>query len=248
MNRKRNFFGSHRILLALLLFSSILRAETNNDYQGVKDPFGDPTNYEFQEDEAEDKEFFHLGRYLMIGTDLGAGIFTGGLGISAAPTIYFGIHLIYFLDTALAFEIAGHYGNHLDQVRTASGTGLDQSVDIIPIQAGFRYYFDTKAAPKAFAVANPYLNIGGGAIMRNTTVLNNTTGATVSPTNSSSFSAYAGAGVQFDIYRKSVYLGVDLRYHLVIFPDEDSTLGGIVPAGERSGDYLTSVIALTYNF
>ena len=47
---------------------------------GVSDPFGDPTNYEFQEDEKEDKEFFHLGRYVMFGVDLGAGIYTGGLG------------------------------------------------------------------------------------------------------------------------------------------------------------------------
>ena len=234
-----------------LSFSIPGRAESQNpDYRGITDPFGDPSSYEFADDEKDDKEFFHLGRYLMFGVDIGVGVFTGGLGTSVQPSAYIGGKLLYFFDRALAFEAAGHYANHLDQVRSAktAGAGVDLELTMVPITGGFRYYFDTRGAPKAIAAANPYLAFGGGLYMRTVRELSNSGNITSDPGTTNNFGGYGGAGVEFAVYRRHVYFGVDFRYHFIFFQDADSTLGGAVAPGARSGGYFTSAATLSYNF
>ena len=233
----------------LLGLNSTLRAESQgSEYKGVTDPFGDPANYEFAEDEKEDKEFFHLGRYLMFGIDVGVGIFTGGLGRTVAPGFYVGGRIQYFFDKAICLEAAIHYSNHLDTITLDQNTILEIDTNMIPINVGFRYYFDTKNAPKAIAIANPYLAFGGGMYMRGQNVIQNQ-GFTVdnSETTTNNFGGYGGGGVEFTIYRRHIYLGVDLRYHLVFFTDEAEDFGQ-AGAVFRDGDYFTTNLTITYNF
>jgi len=233
-----------------MVSASVARAESqNNDYKGITDPFGDPANYEFAEDEKEDKEFFHLGRFLMLGVDIGAALFTGGLGTSTEPGPYVGGRLVYFFDRSIALEAAGHFSNHLDSVRPASGGFVDIDTTMIPINVGFRYYFDTRDAPKAIAVANPYLSFGGGVYIRSQSVIAQSSGITGDADGmTSNFGAYGGAGIEFSIYRRHIYLGIDVRYHMVFFSDEGSDWDGLLEVGERGGDYVTPMVTLTYNF
>jgi len=236
------------ILLALLLNTAPAFSESQNgDYQGITDPFGDPANVEFAEDEKEDKEFFHLGRFLMVGVDLGMGVFTGGLGSSNSPGFAVGGRFIYFFDRALGLEAAVHTSSHVDAIRS-TGVSADIDTSLMPVTAGVRYYFDTKSAPRALALANPYVVAGAGLYIRNQTVTAST--GTVSATNgaTNNFGGFVGAGVEFLIYRRHIYLGADLRYHLVFFDDEDATFGNSLELGARSGDYFNAVISLTYNF
>ena len=220
-----------------------------SDYRGIQDPFGDPASYEFADDEKEDKEFFHLGRYMMLGVDVGAAIFTGGLGVTTEPGMYIGGRLIYFFDKSIAFEGAGHFSQHRDLINPDATTLLDLDVVMIPINVGFRYYFDTKSAPKAIAIANPYLAFGGGAYIKQETVVDQKGFNNVSGGSTTSFGGYGGGGVEFTIYRRHVYLGLDLRYHLVFFPGEgDETFDGTLNPGDRAGDYFTTALMLTYNF
>lgn len=221
----------------------------NSDYKGINDPFGDPSNYEFAEDEKEDKEFFHLGRFFMLGFDIGAGLFTGGLGASNDPSFYAGAKIIYFFDRSLAFEAAFHYASHTDVIQGTSGGSLTLNTKMMPITGGFRYYFDTRDAPKAIAVANPYLAVGAGLYLRSQTTLesNGITLSDADPSNAN-FGIYGGAGMEFNIYHKHLYLGLDLRYHMVFFIDESSTLEGALSPGDRAGDYFTPCMTFTYNF
>lgn len=233
---------------AFLAYGSPALAESQgSEYKGITDPFGDPANYEFADDEREDKEFFHLGRYIMVGLDIGVGIFTGGLGSTIEPGPYFGGHVVYFFDRQLAFEVSGHFGTHLDQIRPDATSGADIDTQLVTFHGGFRYYFDTRNAPKAIAIANPYLAFGGGLYMRSQTVVDSK-GFTPAVEDATAFGGYAGGGVEFSIYRRHIYLGLDLRYHLIFFPDEDSTLGKPALAGTRGGDYFTTAATITYNF
>ena len=151
------------IFLLLAWIPAQVRAESKTgDYPGVADPFADPAQYEFADEEKEDKEFFHLGRYMMLGLDMGAAIFTGGLGISTAPGFLIGGNLIYFFDKSFAFEGRVTYSNHLDSPRGSGSTGVDIDTNLISFLGGFRYYFDTKSAPRAIAMSNPYLAVGAG--------------------------------------------------------------------------------------
>jgi len=237
----------------VLSLASTARAESQgSEYKGITDPFGDPANYEFAEDEKEDKEFFHLGRYLMLGVDMGVGIYTGGLGKTVAPGPYFGLRLQYFFDKSICLEAAGHFVQQEDIVTISDAQQIFINTTLIPINLGFRYYFDTKNAPKAIAIANPYLAFGGGAYLRQQEVSETTGGltASVGNSNTSNFGGYAGGGVEFSIYRRHIYLGADFRYHLIFFVDESDKLGVDDPQDNihRDGDYFTGVLSITYNF
>lgn len=237
------------VILALAFPTGMARAESQEDeYLGVTDPFGDPSNYEFAEDEKADKEFFHLGRFLMLGIDIGAGIFTGGLGSTTNPGMYFGAHLLYFFDRIIAFEAAAHYANHLDSIRPNQTESGDINTDLIPITVGLRYYFDTRSAPSAIAAANPYLAAGGGIYIRRQEVIDGNLPFANQEADTSQFGFYAGGGIEFSIYRRHVYLGIDARFHFVFFTDEDDTLNGKLQEGDRAGDYFTPTVTLTYNF
>lgn len=218
------------------LSSSLLLAESQgSDYKGISDPFGDPTAYEFSEDEKNDKEFFHLGRFFMLGVDLGLGSFTGGLGQTNDAAFYAGAHLVYFFDKSLAFEGRGAYIRHQDSLSVNSDINT-----LIPITFGFRFYPDIKNAPRAIALANPYLVLGGGMYLR---TIENGSGASVS-TNNTGF--YFGGGMEFLIYRRHIYLGADFRYHAVYFDNEGSSPG--VDPDANSGNYFSSVLSITYSF
>lgn len=241
------------LILTLSLFSICQKSyaeSQGNDYKGVTDPFGDPANYEFAEDEKEDKEFFHLGRYLMLGIDIGAGIFTGGLGRTTTPGFNVGGKLLYFFDKSFGMEAAVHYSNHTDTITTNGGEFAQVDTNLIPITFGFRYYFDVKNAPRAIAVANPYLVLAGGLYIRSQNVTGHSANFTFdqNSTSTNSFGGAFGAGTEFNVYRKHIYLGADFRYHMIFFPDEDTTYKNKVAQGDRAGDYFSAVLTITYNY
>jgi outer membrane protein W len=237
------------VLLICIFFSSYngLGESQGNEYKGVADPFGDPTSEEFSDDEQADKEFFHLGRFLMVGIDLGMGVFTGGLGQSVQPGFNVGGKLLYFFDKSLCLEIAGHYANHLDEIRPEGGGGADVDTNLVNVLLGMRYYFDIRSSPKAVAVENPYLSLGAGYHLRNQNVISKAN-FNLSNGSTNAFGAHGGAGVEFNIYRQHIYLGVDVRYHFIFFPDANETYGGKLLPGERAGGYLTPALTLTYSF
>ena len=121
---------------------------------------------------------------------------------------------------------------------------------MIPLTGGLRYYFDTKNAPKAIAVANPYLAGGIGFYLRGERVIQNTNPGvyqfSVPDTTTSNFGFYGGGGVEFLVYKRHIYLGLDSRFHMVFFPDSASGIG--LPSVFRDGNYVSVVLSLTYNF
>jgi hypothetical protein len=234
-------------MASLLLAGPALAESQGTDYRGINDPFGDPSNYEFAEDEREDKEFFHLGRFLMIGFDVGLGAFTGGLGGSVNPAASFSGRILYFFDKSIAIEFGGGFAQHLDQVRGAGNSGVDADLSITNLSLGLRYYFDVKDAPKAIAVANPYLAVAPGMYLLSLQPVTSV-GMNADYTDDQGFGIGMGGGVEFNIYRRHVFVGLDLRYHLVFFPSEASTYGGALPEGARAGDYFRAAATFTYNF
>ncbi|MBY0369606.1 porin family protein [bacterium] len=211
--------------------------EAKNDYPGVADPFADPSQYEFADDEKEDKEFFHLGRFFMLGFDVGTAIFTGGLGTTTAPGLLVGGRVLYFFDKLIALEGMAHYSMHQDNPGT-----FDADVAILSYGAGLRYYFDINNAPRAIAIANPYLSLAAAGYQRQ---FNKVGGSGTPPADSIAFGASLGAGAEFLVYRKHVYLGLDLRYHFVFFLDENTSISA---PGDRAGDYFTAAMTVNYNF
>lgn len=221
--------------------------------QGVSDPFGDPDEVEAEQPapERHDKKtrVFHLTRSVMLGADVGAGVFTGGLGQTNATGAYFGARLVYFFDDHLALEFAVHYAHDVDTISPPNTTNYTQiDTQVIPITVGLRYsIFDGKASKRAIVRCNPYLIGGPGVYLRQQSQIQHS-GIDFTPGSPTSFGVFAGGGVEFAVYDRSLFLGVDLRYHLVFWSDADDTMGNLLKAGARSGGYFTPVATLTYSF
>jgi hypothetical protein len=67
-------------------------------------------------------------------------------------------------------------------------------------------------------------------------------------TSTANFGAFGGGGLEFSIYKKHIYLGIDARFHYVIWTDQNDTFSGLLQPGARSGDYVTTSVTLTYSF
>jgi hypothetical protein len=232
------------LILGVLLQLCVFAESQENEYKGITDPFGDPTQFEFAEEEKEDKEFFHLSRYLMFGLDLGVNIFTGGLGATVQPGFSLGGKVIYFFDRMLTLEVGFHYAYHLDDIRFSNSSFIDIGTTLMSTNLGMRYYFDVRNAPKVIALANPYLAAGGLMVVRGQTLIQNTSGLPATSGSDTSFGAYGGGGVEFPLYKKNIYMGIDVRYNFIVFPDEST----IVQSFSRGGDVFSSHVTLTYSF
>src|SRR5262249_28228813 len=156
-----------------------------------------------------------------LGVDLGVAAFTGGLGRTTNPGFYAGVKLLYFFDRSICMEISGHYANHQDTIQPDGNHLLNIDTNMVPTNMGFRYYFDTKNAPKAISMANPFLAVAGGVYMRTQNVTANKGFSQVSDGTTYSFGGNAGGGLEFNIYRRHIYLGIDARFHLIFFPDSN---------------------------
>ena len=240
------------ILTWILIGAWALAESQENDYKGINDPFGDPANYEFAEDEKADKEFFHLGRFLMFGADMGAGIFTFGLGRSAGSGVLSGARLVYFFDQHIGFEAAVHYAFHTDIVQTTGGGTAILDTQIIPVTGSIRFYFDTKNTPRSISIANPYAVFGAGNYVR--TIKNGPNSNFIQTEELTyNFGLNLGGGLEFNIYRRHIFLGVDVRYHWIWFQDEENGIVAnsglkLVSPDNRSGDYISGLITLSYSF
>ncbi len=241
-----HFFYRFVLLLQFLGLGFNASAESQKDYKGITDPFGDPNNYEFSADEQEDKEFFHLGRFIMLGFDAGVGIFTGGLGATTDPALAIGGRFLYFMDRSLAIEAAFHYSNALNAYSANTTTFLYIQTEMLPLTLGMRYYFPVSDAPRALALANPYIAIGLGDYLRTETVLQRQAATYTPPSGTTSnFGFYLATGIEFPVYMRHVYMGLDLRYAFTFFVDRNSM--AFTP-GDRNGNYFIPSLTLTYNF
>lgn len=219
----------------------------------------------FSTDPVElDNEVSELfGRFFQNSFRVGTNILTGGLGQAYAAGILLDFKFIFFFDKIWAGEIgagwAQHSGIYNSTNTKVSNISIRQKMALVPIQIGIRYGFDQELLPRGFAVMNPYLSANAEVIFRSEAVLGtpNTTG--VASTNGSALAAKFvqgaintsrgvgvnfGGGMEFDVYRKKLYMGLDLRYHLLFWSDADVLIGKL----ERRGNAVSILGALTYNY
>lgn len=219
------------------------------DYRGIQDPFADPftDNQVILEqpnsETADPASPSGTDRQFLLGLDIGAGIFTGGLQVSTAPSVMFGARLTYFFTPQVAIELSAGTGSFLDQILTTNEV-IDVDTKIIPITLGLRYYIGNPS-DKTIQAVNPYIGIGGGNYIRQQRVLTSTT---IQGGDNSQTGAWGSLGLELPISKRKIFLGLDLRYHLIFFIDEDDDLNGLVAVGDRAGDLFVPSVTFSYNF
>jgi hypothetical protein len=127
---------------------------------------------------------------------------------------------------------------------------------MVPLSLGIRYGFDLDRLPKGFSTLNPYLSAQGLLVFRKESVVGSpiltgladpnleelyAEGQSVSRT---AFGFNVGGGLEFDVYQRQVFLGVDLRYHVLFWPDSKTRFGNI----DRDGNMVTVMGQATFTY
>lgn len=238
-------FLQKTLLFLVLVFSVGLRA------QDLLDPFdvdnddlvlGGDIFSDFNEDIdsaqiLEDERFFRFGRFFSLNLSIGLTSFTGNRGQAFQndpPS--FGVSIYYFSDFRTSYGIGLAYSRQffiLDspvegfQNRTSdnqsTGPGLVET-DHLRFFFGGRYHIDVSDLGTALTYANPYL-IGRLEYWYVVTEFIDlqTSGQDPGDDSGGGLGFGLGFGLEFPMKLKESYIGVELLYHTVNFPDENET-------------------------
>ena len=205
----------------------------------------------------------YFGRFFQTNFLLGTGLFTGELGKSNSAGFNMGLRFVFFFDKMWAGELgAAYYGHNTFYNRENTGVAnVDISINtvMLPITLGLRYGFDRDNLPRGIALMNPYLAVAGEIIFRTEGVKGNPTlggltselqakfapGSTINTTGAG---FNLGGGFEFDVYKNKVFMGLDVRYHMIFWPDADIFVGNSTTGLGRSGHYITVMGMATYNY
>ena len=216
-------------------------------------PFpGDPmTN--FWNDDAETQEeamirFYEYGRFIHI---IGFGEFLVPVGSRASiytAGMLIGGKFSYFLDWNIAITVYLGIGFIPILIEGVSGANLTGTSNLFDMGAGFKYYFNFHDISRIIASVNPYFAFSAGLLVvqdeLDTTALSTGTTSISYPEYSGyGFKVYAGLGLEFPIFRKSILLGVEAGYHLLFLPvSADNTV-----ANSEEMDYSGDAIGMSLN-
>jgi hypothetical protein len=241
------------VAIGLFAFSSYAQEENNPQN------FDDFSAFETDPIELDQEVSQVFGRFFQTNMLLGTGLFTSGLGRSNSPGFNLGLRFVYYFDRIWAAELSGGYARHSSFYNTSNtdlkNVDMHLQTTLLPVQIGIRYAFDVKQLPRSIALMNPYIASNFEVIFRSEKVESNPVvtdfpgglKSKFAPSAIISSRAYGvnfGGGMEFDVYRNKLLLGVDLRYHILTWSDSNDIIGKI----DRRGNYFTILGMLTYNY
>jgi len=214
---------------------------------------GDPVELEMEVNEI-------FGRYFQANFQLGTHILTGGLGTAYSPSFGGNAKFIFFFDKVWAAELgagfAQHTGKYTESNTKTANIDLFLTMNTVPFYVGLRYGFDQERLARGLATMNPYLAFNGEIVFRSeaspTSPIPVTDGlgdlaskyAAGAVVASTGFGFNVGGGIEFDVYRKRLFLGIDLRYHLIFWSTGNEFFGEL----DRRGNYISFMGGATYNY
>lgn len=179
--------------------------------QELANPFSDFVPFEDEYDIDEDERFMYFGRFFAVSLGTGLHKFGGNIGKlynTAIPVMDF--RLIYFFDFRLAGQVGLSSASH---AFNAEPNGPVE-VNLLRLNADLKYYFDTKNVGATITAANPYM-VGGISQTFRTQVFQNHNA--VEKDNAFAFSG--GLGMEFALKPRKTSIGVEARYHTILFQD-----------------------------
>lgn len=249
------------LLFFCMLPNSKLKAQEEPTQLSIDesfDPFADYNEYEQDSEQEADIHFLRNGRYLTLAFAGGYRSFIGG-GFAEAyrANIHYGMEFSYFFNLNLAMSLGFTNSDH--NVNFASYTSLSYAnisklytgnVNIQNLDLQAKYYFDTDNVTKGLADLNPYALLGGSYNTR-TYSLDETLGSS----SDQVWGLKLAGGIEIPLLKRSAYMGIQLAYRYVQFPDENKSFieeddsGDTKPIRPRlDGDFYDLSVMIGLNF
>jgi hypothetical protein len=265
-----NFANARNCSRALLIAAGLVIFSPSTRAQQWGESFDDYGSFSTDPTDLDNEVAEMMGRYFQTNFGLGTMIFQGGLGKAYSAGILAQLKFIYYFDKVWGAELGIGFGRttafYDSQNTNTSGVDVQLGVTLYPVQFGLRYGFDQERLSRGLATMNPYLSVNGEFLFRNEAVEGASTVTGLDPElqpkfaqgsiiSSSGFGVNVGGGMEFDVYRKRVFLGVDVRYHLMFWSDAATVIGGSGAINTdqasglaRSGNLITITGSVTYSY
>ncbi|MEZ4815645.1 MAG: outer membrane beta-barrel protein [Bdellovibrionota bacterium] len=256
MGLGRFFNSACTVLVATTFLGAPLARAQDSINSNIYDDYSAFESDPVQLDEEVSRYF---GRFFQTNFLIGTGLFTGDLGAANSAGFNLGLRFVFYFDKMWGGELGlGYYGHKTTYNSENTNTAnIDVSMDtvMIPVSLGIRYAFDRDNLPRGISLMNPYLALNGEIVFRSEGVKGSpTTGgidasvrdkfAAGSVVSTTAFGASIGGGFEFDVYKNTVFLGLDVRYHILFWPDADTLVGSL----GRDGNYFTVLGMVSYNY
>ena len=226
-------------------------AQNTGEIDESFDPFSDYNEFEQDADEEADINFFKNGRMLTLGLELGYRGFTEGFSQAYTGSTIYGVQFTYFFDLQSAISVNYVTGDHnvefasytTQQLKTVSKT-YTGNVNLQVIDISAKYYFNTENVTRGLADLNPYFTLGAGYYVR---TYNLSESLSIDPDRV--IGLKGALGIEIPLSRRRAYLGFQLAYNYVQFPDENKHFIDEVKNGENAQSPVSpSLNGDTYDF
>ena len=162
-------------------------------------------------------------------------------------------------DRIWAAELGGGFGrlqgSYNEKNTQTTNVDLSMTMNLVPVYFGIRYGFDQDRLARGLSTMNPYIAINGEFIFRNEVVIGSPVVDGLSTSQqvdygkdgikaTSAFGVSLGGGVEFDVYKRKVFLGLDLRYHMTFWTNANEFFGQL----NRGGNMVTILGTASYNY
>lgn len=231
------------IAAVTLTIATPVRAQETS-YDDAYDPFADYSEFEEYRQEEADIHFFRNGRFFNIGLFLGSRMGTDVLRYLYSTAPAYGLFATYFFDLRFALQLSYFTGDHRFSLYNDAKSWAG-NISMTQMGLGVKYYFNTQNVTKGLAPFNPYAIVGLSMFNRTWTMSDGSNWRD----GAKSFDIGAGAEVPFA--ENSLYVGLQIVYHYVGFPDEnveikfdDESPSGVYPRG----DIITILGLIGINF
>jgi len=202
------------------------------------------------DDEAEDTKFFQYGRFFGVSLGLGyegamgnrGSLYTGGL-----PAFSVRVHYWFDFNFALTLGIYSAKHQYMGYRTTTGGTTADKSdVTIFEFGSELRYYFDTRDSTAPITFAGPFLMVGLGSYAKSENAIT----APDSVAKDSTLGLSFGAGLEFPLKPRKVYLDLESKFHAVSFNDDglSVTTSGNKVVNDTSGMLFTIMASVLFTY
>jgi len=259
------------IILFIFSLSSIAGAEdtgSDSDFEGAEtairkektkvldstdfvDNYADYSDFQEGQDaeEAGAESFYHMGRMLGVGVDIGVAGFTQGYSQMNSPAMRLGIRATYFFSLSFAMEASFHYQKHPFYIPDpdSSINGWEGTNKLLTSAAAVRYFLDTRSWSDFISWVNPNFYLGLEYITITTDAYYGPSAPPVQYENQQSYTINegiwalaVGGGLEIKLSGMT-YLGLMGKYHYATYPEEGTYQREISFTGD-SWSFDTSII------
>lgn len=251
--RLKPYFAVLLLILSPSFSSTKAFAQSSSTTDDGFEPFADYSEFVEASTEETDINFFRYGRLLSFGVSFGQRTLTGGQRQFIDDSLEFGAFVAFYMTINFAFQ-AGYKTSSHDVFFDVPG--IDQSFEgTIRYDNYFlhaKYTLNTQNLTKTVAKFNPYIVGGISQFYRET----RTAQQTLISGKDGAGSFDLGTGIERLFNHNKNFVGLQLMYHYVSFPNENDAIlvtnpisGLDIDTGlKSSGDLWSINLNIGFNF